>query len=93
MLKKKIAFLAGTCVALGSLVSLASCGTKYDLVIYNWEDYIYEGTDERGNRVDDGLVERFEKFYEKKYGTSIKVAYETFSTNEEMYQQRLIYLR
>lgn len=87
MLKKKIAFLAGTCVALGSLVSLASCGTKYDLVIYNWEDYIYEGTDERGNRVDDGLVERFEKFYEEKYGTSIKVAYETFSTNEEMYQQ------
>ena len=87
MLKKKITFLAGTCVALGSLVSLASCGTKYDLVIYNWEDYIYEGTDERGNRVDDGLVERFEKFYEEKYGTSIKVAYETFSTNEEMYQQ------
>ena len=87
MLKKKIAFLAGTCVALGSLVSLASCGTKYDLVIYNWEDYIYEGTDERGNRIDDGLVERFEKFYEEKHGTSIKVAYETFSTNEEMYQQ------
>ena len=87
MLKKKITVLASTCVALGSLLSLASCGTKYDLVIYNWEDYIYEGTDEKGNRVDDGLVERFEKFYNKKNGTNIKVAYETFSTNEEMYQQ------
>lgn len=87
MLKKNIVLLAGACLSLGSLVSLTSCNTKYDLIIYNWEDYIYEGLDEKGNRVDDSLVRRFEKYYEETHGTSIKVSYETFSTNEEMYQQ------
>lgn len=87
MLKRKIAFLASTCVAFGALVSLTSCGKGYDLVIYNWEDYIYEGTDEKDNKVDDDLVEKFVKYYEKQNGKKLKVAYETFSTNEDMYQQ------
>lgn len=71
-------------------ISLASCGgSKADVVltIYNWEDYIYEGTDEMGNIVDDGVVELFEKYYEEKTGLDIEVDYECFSTNEEMYQQ------
>ena len=87
MLKRRIAFLASSCVALGALISLTSCGKKYDLVIYNWEDYIYEGTDEKDTKVDDNIVERFVKYYEEKHGKTLKVAYETFSTNEEMYQQ------
>ena len=87
MLKRRIAFLASSCVALGALISLTSCGKKYDLVIYNWEDYIYEGTDEKDNKVEDNIVERFVKYYEKEHGKTLSVAYETFSTNEEMYQQ------
>ncbi len=87
MLKRRIAFLASSCVALGALISLTSCGKKYDLVIYNWEDYIYEGTDEKDNKIDDDLVEKFVKYYEEKNGKTLKVAYETFSTNEDMYQQ------
>ena len=87
MLKRRIAFLASSCVALGALISLTSCGKKYDLVIYNWEDYIYEGTDDKDTKVEDNIVERFVKYYEKKYGKTLSVAYETFSTNEEMYQQ------
>ncbi len=87
MLKRRIAFLASSCVALGALISLTSCGKKYDLVIYNWEDYIYEGTDDKDNKVEDDIVERFVKYYEKEHGKTLSVAYETFSTNEEMYQQ------
>ena len=87
MLKRRIAFLASSCVALGALISLTSCGKKYDLVIYNWEDYIYEGTDDKDNQVDDSLVDKFVKYYEEKHGKTLSVAYETFSTNEEMYQQ------
>ena len=87
MLKRRIAFLASTCIALGALVSLTSCGKQYDLVIYNWEDYIYEGTDDKDNKIDDNLVEKFVKDYEEKNGVTLKVAYETFSTNEDMYQQ------
>ena len=88
MTKSKLALLAtAPALALGALVSLTACSTKYDLVIYNWEDYIYEGTDDDGNYVEDGTVAAFEKYYEEKTGKKIKVGYECFSTNEEMYQQ------
>ena len=88
MTKSKIALLAtAPALALGALVSLTACSPKYDLVIYNWEDYIYEGTDDDGNFVEDGTIAAFEKYYKEKTGTKIKVGYECFSTNEEMYQQ------
>ena len=87
MRKNKLLLLGAPAMALGCLTSLTACGTKYDLVIYNWEDYIYEGTDEKGKKVDDSLVKKFEKFYQQETGQAIKVGYETFSTNEEMYQQ------
>jgi len=85
----KITFFAIAFVALSSAAILASCAPKYDvkLVIYNWEDYIYEGTDEDGNIIDDSLVEMFEDYYKEKTGQVLKVFYEGFSTNEEMYQQ------
>ena len=88
MTKSKIALLAAApALALGALISLTGCSTKYDLVIYNWEDYIYEGTDDDGNYIEDGTIAAFEKYYQEKTGKKIKVGYECFSTNEEMYQQ------
>ncbi|MBO4856709.1 MAG: extracellular solute-binding protein [Bacilli bacterium] len=88
MTKSKLALLAcAPALALGALVSLTGCSTKYDLVIYNWEDYIYEGTDDDGNYIEDGTIAAFEKYYQEKTGQKIKVGYECFSTNEEMYQQ------
>ena len=88
MTKSKFALLAAApCLAVGALMSLTGCQTKYDLVIYNWEDYIYEGTDDSGKIVADGTIKAFEKYYQEKTGTKIKVGYECFSTNEEMYKQ------
>ena len=87
MLKNKVTVLLSSLVAVGALTSLTSCGTKYDLVIYNWEDYIYEGASDNGTVVDDGIIEKFEKYYQEKTGTKINVAYETFSVNEDMYTQ------
>ena len=88
MLKHKM-LLCAPFLALSSLAALTGCGKKYDvkLVVYNWEDYIYEGTDEDGNIIGDSLIKMFEKDYESRTGLSIKVEYETFSTNEEMYTQ------
>ena len=74
-----------------SVSALTSCGKKYDvtLTVYNWEDYIYDGTDEMGNIDEEnpGVVELFEQYYTEKTGKTIKVDYECFSTNEEMYQK------
>ena len=77
------------CAPLLAMTSLVGCNEKYDvkITIYNWEDYIYEGTDDTGKIVDDSLVVLFKKYYEEKTGLKIKVNYETVSTNEEMYQQ------
>ena len=89
MIKKNTALLVSSAVAVGALMSLAGCGSKYDvkLTVYNWEDYIYEGTDENGNYKDKSLVERFEEYYKEKTGKVVKVDYECFSTCEDMYQE------
>ena len=87
MIKSKITLLVTPFIAVGTLVSLTACSKKYDLVIYNWEDYIYDGSDETGKIVDDSTVKAFEKYYKEKTGKKIKVGYECFSTNEEMYTQ------
>ena len=88
MTKSRFALAASApFLAVAALASLTSCAKKYDLVIYNWEDYIYEGTDDTGKIVEDGTIKAFEKYYKEKTGKAIKVGYECFSTNEEMYQQ------
>ena len=86
-MRKKLVLFAAPALAVASLASLTGCGKKYDLVIYNWEDYIFEGTDDSGKIVEKGTIERFEEYYEKEHGVKINVAYETFSTNEDMYKQ------
>ena len=49
---KKLFFLAIPGLVLSS--GLAACAPKYDvkLVVYNWDDYIYDGTDDDGSGMD-----------------------------------------
>ena len=81
---KKLLFLAIPAMAISGL---ASCAPKYDvkIVVYNWADYIYDGTDDDGNIVDKSTVKRFEEYYKEKHDLVLKVEYRTFSTPEEMY--------
>jgi spermidine/putrescine transport system substrate-binding protein len=78
---------ATSSLILGTL-SLSSC-THYDLtlVVYNWEDYIFEGTDEYGNIEAKSTVDKFSDYYYETYGKTVYVSYETFSTPEDMYNQ------
>ena len=70
-----------------TLATLTGCKANYDakLVVYNWADYIYDGTDDDGNPIDKSVIKRFEEYYQKETGKRVKVTYRTFSTNEEMY--------
>ena len=72
-----------------AITSLTGCGKKYDvkLVVYNWADYIYDGTDDTGKVVEKSVVKRFEEYYQEKTGKTIKVSYRTFATPEIMYSQ------
>lgn len=84
MNKTKLILLA---VPFMSIASMTGCAEKYDvkLVVYNWADYIYDGTDDDGNVVDKSVVKRFAEYYREKTGLKVKVDYRTFATNEEMY--------
>jgi len=54
------------------------------LKVYNWQDYIDDGTDDDGVKVDESVVEAFESWYFEEYNEKIKVQYDTFETNEVM---------
>ena len=64
-----------------SFILLTSCKEEDVKVlrIYNWQDYIDDGT-EGGSDV----VEDFKVWYKEKYGEDIEVVYDTFETNEVM---------
>ncbi|MCF0116855.1 MAG: extracellular solute-binding protein [Bacilli bacterium] len=85
MKKTNLLLAASAVLALGSLASCNSAHYDVEITVYNWEDYIYDGTDDDGAKVEDSTIEAFEKAYKEDTGLSIKVHYKTVSTCEEMY--------
>lgn len=77
-------------LAISLLPVLAACneteesddiGGSNVLRVYNWEDYIDPGDSEAGRN---SMVADFEAYYKQVTGSSIKVVYTTFDTNETM---------
>ena len=75
------------------LACLAGCGAKggsdssgqggkgtLTLNVYNWGEYISDGSEGSYD-----TVKEFEKWYAKEYGTKVRVNYDTFASNEDMY--------
>ncbi|MBQ9097223.1 MAG: spermidine/putrescine ABC transporter substrate-binding protein [Clostridia bacterium] len=52
------------------------------LNVYNWGEYISDGSEGSFD-----TVREFEKWYKETYGTSVKVNYTTFASNEDMYNK------
>ena len=69
--------------AFGSAVSVNAAPLE-TLNVYNWEDYIYESDGSVDSEED--VIIQFEQYMANK-GRIVKVNYETFSTNEDMYNQ------
>ena len=63
-------------------IFLSSCEAQETdtLYVYNWGEYISDGTDDSLD-----TNEAFEEYYYAKTGKKIKVNYSTFSSNESMY--------
>ena len=72
---------AGTAI-IGLLVVLivTSSGRTLTLNVYNWGEYISDGSE---GSLD--TIAEFERWYEETYGTPVKVNYDTFSSNEDMF--------
>jgi tetratricopeptide (TPR) repeat protein len=64
MKRKLIKALSATTSSILLGLTLSSCmHYDYTLVVYNWEDYIFEGTDEYGNIEAKSTVEKFQDYY------------------------------
>ena len=84
MMKKRIAqFLLICLLASVCATSFASCEEKDEvltLYVYNWGEYISDGSDDS---VDTNA--EFEKYCKEELGITVKVNYSTFASNESMY--------
>lgn len=80
---KKVIAICTAAVLLLLTLGLAGCGVSGDtltLNVYNWGEYISDGSEGSFN-----TVKEFEKWYEETYGQKVKVNYDTFASNEDMY--------
>lgn len=79
-MKKSILFLLTACLLLS--FCLSGCGTKDTLTlnVYNWGEYISDGSE---GSLD--TIKAFEEWYEETYGVAVKVNYDTYASNEDMY--------
>ncbi len=80
---KKLVSLLVICAVL-SAVLLSGCGSKGSLTlnVYNWGEYISDGSEDSFD-----TIREFEKWYEAEYGQKLKVNYDTFASNEDMYNK------
>ena len=84
---KKISSLLLAVLLLSSLLSfLPSCAQSEEVVlnVYNWGEYISDGSDE-SLAVNAEFENYFNENLSKKYGFNVKVNYTTYSSNEELY--------
>ena len=62
---------------------LSGCGgSELTLNVYNWGEYISDGSDGSFD-----TVREFETWYEETYGQAVTVNYSTFASNEDMYSK------
>lgn len=78
---KTVAVVIGGVLVTAALAVLVFTGGKtLELNVYNWGEYISDGSDDSLN-----TVKAFEQWYEETYGQKVKVNYSTFASNEDMY--------
>ena len=77
-----ISLLLISAFILSFAVILSSCETQESntLYVYNWGEYISDGTEDTLD-----TNKAFEEYYYEKTGKRVKVNYSTFSSNESMY--------
>ena len=63
-----------------SSATTASGGATLTLNVYNWGEYISDGSEGCYD-----TIAEFEKWYQAEYGQKVKVNYDTFSSNEDLY--------
>ena len=79
---RRVLVPAAATVIIGLMVVLIVTGSGRTLTlnVYNWGEYISDGSE---GSLD--TIAEFEKWYEETYGVPVKVNYDTFASNEDMF--------
>ena len=83
MKKRILAILLSVTMLAALTVVLSGCGEKGEkvtLYVYNWGEYISDGSEESLD-----VNAEFENYCREELGLNVKVNYSTFSSNEDMY--------
>ena len=83
-MKKFLSILLAAAMLCCLSVSLAGCGSSDTLTlnVYNWGEYISDGSEGSFD-----TIHAFESWYEETYGQKLKVNYDTYASNEDMYNK------
>ena len=73
-----LAALLSACA--GGSAAPSDGGGTLTLNVYNWGEYISDGSEDSYD-----TVSEFEKWYEESYGRKVRVNYDTYASNEDMY--------
>ena len=82
-MKRSLSLLLVALLLLPAILGLSACtdgGGTVTLYVYNWGEYISDGTE---GTLDTN--EMFEEWYYETYGVKVEVNYSTYSSNESMY--------
>ena len=81
-MKKIISIVLTLSLLAGMLTVFTGCGGGETLTlnVYNWGEYISDGSEDTLD-----TIQAFEQWYEQTYDTKIKVNYDTYASNEDMY--------
>ncbi len=84
MMRKITSLLLILVLLLPLVLGFSSCdtvgGDTVTLYVYNWGEYISDGTEDTLD-----VNEMFEEWYYETYGVKVEVNYSTYSSNESMY--------
>lgn len=79
---KKVLSLLLAAVIFSLLLSGCGSSDQLTLNVYNWGEYISDGSEDSFD-----TIREFEKWYEATYGQKLKVNYDTYASNEDMYNK------
>ncbi len=79
-----VLLFASLILALAAGTGLQFAAEEVILRVYNWQEYIDDGTDENGTKVIPSVMEDWAEDYYARTGVKVKVQYDTFETNETM---------
>lgn len=81
-MKKVLIIILSAVLLVSALALLSGCGSSKTLTlnVYNWGEYISDGSE---GSLD--TIREFESWYEETHGVKLKVNYDTYASNEDMY--------